>query len=139
MAKILVISDSYNLRLSLAGLLTHAGYTVTAVSPGNMPHLLNTKSFDLLVLELRTPYESGLKVLVSIRSLYKLPVIVLSTATYPDVKQRALLHGAHSFMVEPVEPEAIVECVHNALELQNGFNHNMNPLDFTFSHQDFLT
>jgi hypothetical protein len=139
MAQILVISDSHNLRLSLAGLLIHAGYSVNAASPGDMPHLLNTKSFDLLILELRTPFESGLKVLISVRSLYKLPVIVLSTATYPDVKQRALIHGARSFLLEPVEPEEIVQCVRKAIQAQNEFKHNITSPDFTLPHQDFLS
>jgi DNA-binding NarL/FixJ family response regulator len=99
----------------LAGVLQHGDYHVCAASPGEMPHLLNTKPFDLLIFELRTPYESGLKMLLSVRSLYKLPVIVLASTTYPEVRRRAFLHGAWAFLITPIEPEAIIQCVQQTL------------------------
>lgn len=115
MARILIISDSHNLRVSLAGILQHADYHVQAAPPGQMPHLLNTKPFDLLLFELRTPYESGLKLLFSVRSLYKLSVIVLSSTTYPEVRRRALIHGAKAFLYQPVEPAVIIRHVQQTL------------------------
>lgn len=115
MSRILVISDSRNLRTSLAGVFQRTGYHVHAASPGQMPHLLNTKPFDLLIFELRTPYESGLKMLLSVRSLYKLPVIVLASTTYPEVRRRAFLHGAWAFLIQPIEPEKIIQCVQQTL------------------------
>ena len=115
MAPVLIVSDSHNLRISLAGILQHAGYNVHAVSPGEMPQVLNTKPFDLLIFELRTPYESGLKLLVSIRSLYKLSVIILSSTSYPEVEQRALMHGAAAFLLKPAEPETIIQCVQQTI------------------------
>jgi DNA-binding response OmpR family regulator len=115
MAQILIVSDSHNLRISLAGILQHAGYNAHAASPGEMPQVLNTKPFDLLIFELRTPYESGLKLLVSIRSLYKLSVIILSSTSYPEVRQRALMHGAAAFLLKPAEPEVIIQCVQQTI------------------------
>ena len=115
MARILVISDSQNLRILLAGILQYASYSVNAASPGEMPHILNTTLFDLLILELRPPYESGLNLLVSIRSLYKMPVIILSSTTYPEVRQRALMHGAAAFLLKPVEPETIIQGVQQTI------------------------
>ncbi|MCB9419667.1 MAG: response regulator [Ardenticatenaceae bacterium] len=118
MTQLLIVSDSYNLRVSLARVLQHAGCSTHVVSPGEMPQILNIKSFDLLIFELRAPYESGLKLLVSIRSLYKLPVIVLSSTTYPEVRQRALMHGASAYLLKPAEPEMIIQCVRQTLGRQ---------------------
>lgn len=115
MARILIISDSLNLRISLAGILQHASHSALAASPGEMPQILNVKLFDLLIFELRTPYESGLKLLVSIRSLYDLSVIIWSSTTYPDVRRRAFMHGAAAFMLMPAEPETIIQCVQQTI------------------------
>lgn len=115
MAQILIVSDSHNLRISLAGILQYAGNNVQAASPGEMPQILNEQPFDLLIFELRTPYESGLKLLVSVRSLYKLPVIILASNAYPVIRQRALMHGAAAFLLKPVEPEIIIQSVQQTI------------------------
>jgi DNA-binding response OmpR family regulator len=115
MAPILIISDSPNLRTSLARILQHAGYPAHAASPGELPRLLNKQPFELLIFELRMPYESGLKLLNSVRSLYRLSIIVLSSATYPLVKKRALMHGATEFLLKPVDPERIIDCVQQTI------------------------
>jgi DNA-binding response OmpR family regulator len=133
MARILVISDSHNLRISLAGVIEHAGYSVHAAPPGEMPQILNTTLFDLLMLELRTPYQSGLNLLVAIRSLYKLPVIILSSTTYPTVRRRALMHGAAAFLVEPAEPETIVQCVQQTIGRKKS-DHRFTLLPQRFSY-----
>jgi DNA-binding response OmpR family regulator len=137
MAHILVISDSYNLRISLASVLQRTGHNVKAASLGEMPYWLNAKTYDLLILELRSPYESGLKLLISIRSFYKLPIIILSPAAYPNIKQRALIHGAKAFLVEPVEPEIIVQCVQKTLRKNARINHNLKPVDYDYLKRDF--
>lgn len=53
--------------------------------------------------------------LLSVRSLYKLPVIVLASTTYPEVRRRAFLHGAWAFLIQPIEPEKIIQCVQQTL------------------------
>lgn len=136
MAQILVISDSHNLRISLASVLQRADHYVRAASLGEMPYWLNAKPYDLLILELRTPYESGLKLLISIRSYYKLPVIILSSATYPTIQRRALIHGAKAFLVEPVEPTLILQCVQQTLKQNTQINHNLKPVDYDLLNQD---
>jgi DNA-binding response OmpR family regulator len=133
MPRILVISDSRNLRTSLAGVLQRTDCRVYTASPGEMPHLLNTKPFDLLIFELRTPHESGLKMLVSIRSLYKLPVIVLASSTYPEVRQRALMHGATAFLLKPVDPETIIQCVQKTIRRKKT-NHPVSLLQQQFGY-----
>ncbi len=65
--------------------------------------------------------------LVSIRSLYKLPVIVLASSTYPEVRQRALMHGAVAFLLKPVDPETIIQCVQQTIRRKRT-NHSVSLL-----------
>ena len=116
MAHILVVSDTPNLRQSLAGILQHAGFGVYAASPGDMPQILLTQPVDLLMFELRIPYESGLRVLASVCSVYKVPAVVLSSAAYPRIKQRALFYGAAAFLLKPIDPPVIVQCVQTIVD-----------------------
>lgn len=129
MAQLLIISDSHNLRSSLAGVLQHADHAVQAAPFEETFPLLGTNAVDLLIFDLRTPCEIGLKHLLAIHSLHnKLPVIVLSSTAYPQMQQRALMHGATAFLLKPVDPRTIIHCVEQTLEQQTIYNQNIVPL-----------
>jgi CheY-like chemotaxis protein len=70
----------------------------------------------LILLDLKLPKRDGFEVLQWIRSqeiLKRIPVIVLtSSAETPDIN-RAYDRGANSYLVKPVESDALVEMLKN--------------------------
>ena len=62
-ARILVVDDEETIRLTLATLLQRRGYTVTVATDGaEALALIERQSFDLLLLDLIMPGQSGLEV-----------------------------------------------------------------------------
>ncbi len=78
MTRLLVVDDESNIRYLYACDLKDAGYEVeTAGSGAEAAELLNTKEFDLVVLDIQMVNESGLDILQDIvRQKKGLPVIL---------------------------------------------------------------
>ena len=59
---------------------------------------------DLVILDIQMPFKTGLEVLQWIRQqpqLHELPVIIMSGVDSPEMVQRALSLGAHSYLFKP--------------------------------------
>lgn len=82
---VLVVDDEISMHGLLAMRLNARGYCVrSAISADEAVGLLNTRTFDAIVLDVRMPGRSGLDVLRFIRSnetLRNLPVLLLTGAT----------------------------------------------------------
>ena len=78
MTRLLVVDDESNIRYLYSCDLKDAGYEVeTAGSGAEAAELLNTKEFDLVVLDIQMVNESGLDILQDIvRQKKGLPVIL---------------------------------------------------------------
>ena len=67
---------------------------------------------DVTLLDLRLPDQSGIDVLLSIRSEFPEARIILLTMFAGDVEiQRALREGAHGYLLKSVPPELMVETI----------------------------
>ena len=84
--RVLVIDDDVNLRQTLALVLEHAGYVVTA-SPNAREGLccLEKQAFDLVFLDIAMPETDGLALLPQLRQRYPhIPVMILTGNALPD-------------------------------------------------------
>ena len=66
----------------------------------------------LMLLDLKMPKKNGFDVLQWIRSqpkLKRLPVVVLTSSSVPQDVNRAYEAGANSYLVKPVDTEALVD------------------------------
>jgi diguanylate cyclase (GGDEF)-like protein len=75
----------------------------------------------LVLLDLVMPGVSGFEILQALRQDEKLrytPVIVLTAASDPDTKLKALSIGATEFLAKPVDPSELVLRVRNSLVLK---------------------
>ncbi len=73
---------------------------------------------DLMLLDLMMPKMSGFEVLAALRgerATRHLPVIMLTSATDPENKLRALELGATDLLAKPVDPSELVLRVRNSL------------------------
>jgi DNA-binding response OmpR family regulator len=105
MAKLVLIEDSKNLALALKGALELYGHEVIWISDGRDGLMTVKKNKpDAVLLDLMLPHISGFEICKAIKtdsSIFKTPVIIMSTLTDYDSKQRAEEAGADYFIEKP--------------------------------------
>src|SRR5690242_13357704 len=106
-ASILVVDDNELNRDALSCLLRLHQYEVASAADGQEAlSLINTRSFDLVVLDIEMPGLNGLEVLTEVRrrrSQTDLPVIMLTARTHgPDVVEAFGL-GANDYLTKPID------------------------------------
>jgi two-component system nitrogen regulation response regulator NtrX len=114
---ILIVDDEPGVRGSLAGILGDEGYQTEAVESGEAClTLLETRRFDLILLDVWLPKMDGLETLARIRALdSEVPVVVISGHGNIETAVKAVRVGAQDFVEKPLNLEKILLVVKNAL------------------------
>lgn len=115
--RILIIDDEAAIRDSLETLLTLEGFTVEMASEGNSGlDLFSRNHYDLLLLDLSLPGESGIDLLPRLRALRPETPIIMITAygTVGNVVD-ALQAGAVNFVQKPWDNEKLLADIRNAI------------------------
>jgi two-component system phosphate regulon response regulator OmpR len=106
---ILVIDDDKRLRDLLARYLTEQGYRVTtAVNAADARAKLAGITFDLLVVDIMMPGESGLELTQSLRETSLVPILLLTAMGESTDRIAGLETGADDYLVKPFEPRELV-------------------------------
>ena len=116
-AKILVIDDEAGIRESLEVLLTLEGYTVEmAVDGAAGLRMLEQRSYDLALLDLALPGQTGLELLPQIHERYpELPVIMITAYGTVDNVVEAIRAGAENFVQKPWDNEKLLADIRSAI------------------------
>jgi CheY-like chemotaxis protein len=109
----LVVDDNQlNSRL-VGAILRRLGWTVQSVDSGAAAlALLEGRSFDLVLLDLRMPAMSGESACRHIRddlALAALPVVAFTAHSTPEEKQRILASGFDGLLVKPISYQDVKE------------------------------
>lgn len=100
--RILVVEDEAALRRFLVPTLASQGYQVTSAATGSEAlALARSHNPDLVLLDLGLPDQDGMKVLESLRTWYRKPVLILSARVQERDKVRALDAGADDYLAKP--------------------------------------
>ena len=104
-ANILVIDDEAAIRESLEVLLTLEGYAVRMANDGDQGlRFLEVENFDLVLLDLALPGQSGMELLPQIKERQpELPVIMITAYGDAETKRRALEGGADGLLTKPID------------------------------------
>ena len=106
---ILVVDDDDRLRDLLQRYLGEYGFRVsTASSAAEARTALSGLSFDLLVLDLMMPGESGLDLTKDIRRSNSLPILLLTAMGEAEDRITGLEVGADDYLSKPFEPRELV-------------------------------
>ena len=117
LAEILIIDDEAGIRESLETLLTLEGFAVTAAPDGLVGlDLLSRNQYDLLLLDLALPGESGIDLLPRIvETNPALPVIMITAfGTVTNVVD-AIRAGAENFVQKPWDNEKLLADIRSAI------------------------
>jgi two-component system, OmpR family, copper resistance phosphate regulon response regulator CusR len=100
---ILVVEDDPNVALAMREGLQRESYEVTVAMSGEEGYyLLNTGSFDLVVLDLMLPGRDGLEVLATFRRKeLTIPVLVVTARDAVEDRVAGLDAGADDYLVKP--------------------------------------
>ena len=114
---ILVVDDEAGVRSSLAGILADEGYLAESVDSGEAClSLLESRRFDLLLLDVWLPGLDGLETLTRVRALDpELPVVVISGHGNIETAVKAVRMGAQDFVEKPLSLDKTLLVVKNAL------------------------
>lgn len=106
---ILVIDDDRRLRELLSRYLMGEGFRVTTAHDANDARAkLGSIAFDLLVLDIMMPGESGLELTRSLRESNQVPILLLTAMSETEQRIEGLAHGADDYLAKPFEPRELV-------------------------------
>ena len=118
MKKILIVDDDRTTLYVLQSLLNGAGYSTRVAMDGvEGLKLLRAEPCDLLLLDVWMPRMDGLEVLAKLRSRRRKPrVVVMTSDDTPETLLRAVREQAFKYVQKPVESDALLSTVREALE-----------------------
>lgn len=120
--RILLAEDDPHLGDGLMVGLRQEGYAVDWVKDGAAADLaLKTEAYDLLVLDLGLPRQTGMEVLAALRARgQNLPVLILTARDATNDKVQGLDAGADDYLVKPVDLDELAARVRALLRRAAG-------------------
>ena len=117
---LLVVDDDARLRELLRRYLSDNGFRVTlAADAAEARASLASFAFDLIVLDVMMPGESGLELTRSLRGetqRKRVPILLLTAMGEPEDRVNGLEQGADDYLAKPFEPRELVLRIRNILE-----------------------
>jgi two-component system chemotaxis response regulator CheY len=115
MAKIIMtVDDSASVRQMVSFTLRKAGYEVIEAVDGKDALKKATGKIDMIITDLNMPNMDGITLIKSLRqnSLYRfVPIIMLTTESQAEKKQKGKAAGASGWIVKPFKPEQLIAVV----------------------------
>jgi two-component system phosphate regulon response regulator OmpR len=126
---ILVIDDDERLRDLLRRFLEESGFRVTdAGNASEARQILSGIMFDLLIIDIMMPGETGLEFLQELRKKDNVPALFLTAMSETEHRIEGLETGADDYMSKPFEPRELVLRIKRILERKTTISHEPNAL-----------
>ena len=124
---ILVIDDDKKLGNLLKSFLTEKGYLVdfvenTLIAKEKLFNII----FDLLILDVMLPKESGLSFASKLRASNNTPILMLSAMSAPRDRIKGLKTGVDEYLAKPFEPEELLLRIENVIRRSQSIQQEIN-------------
>jgi two-component system phosphate regulon response regulator OmpR len=114
---LLVVDDDRRIRDLLSSFLAGEGYRVTTAETAMDARVkLKGLSFDLLILDVMMPGESGFDFAKAIRGDSNVPILMLTARDAAESRIRGLEMGADDYLSKPFEPRELSLRIANILK-----------------------
>src|SRR5712671_6201324 len=114
---LLVVDDDTRLRELLRRYLADSGFRVTlAADAAEARANLASFAFDLIVLDVMMPGESGIELIRALRGTNRVPVMLLTAMADAEDRVNGLEEGAEDYLAKPFEPRELVLRIRNILQ-----------------------
>ena len=130
---ILVIDDDKKLGNLLKSFLTEKGYLVdfvenTLIAKEKLFNII----FDLLILDVMLPKESGLSFASKLRASNDTPILMLSAMSAPRDRIKGLKTGVDEYLAKPFEPEELLLRIENVIRRSQSIQQEINIIKIGF-------
>lgn len=119
-SKILIVDDEPDVIHTLNDVLGSEGFEVFCAYDGiSAVDIAETDQPDLILLDIMMPMMSGYEVcrqLTTNPNTQDIPVLCLTSAHSPDVRERAKAAGARTLLTKPILPRELVAQIRRYLE-----------------------
>jgi two-component system, OmpR family, phosphate regulon response regulator OmpR len=135
-AHILIVDDDHRIRDLLARYLFEAGFRVTTANDAESARAsMRGLAFDVVILDVMMPGESGLDLARSLKSISNIPICMLTARADPEQRIEGLEIGVDDYIPKPFEPRELVLRLQNILKRgrgPSGPREEVKMGDFTF-------
>jgi two-component system, OmpR family, phosphate regulon response regulator OmpR len=128
---LLVVDDDVRLGELLRRYLSDGGFRVTIADDARKARAhLASFAFDLVVLDVMMPGESGLELTRALRRAGRVPILLLSAMAEPEDRVNGLEQGADDYLAKPFEPRELVLRIRNILQRRPTPNEGRHEIRF---------
>jgi two-component system, OmpR family, phosphate regulon response regulator OmpR len=114
---LLVVDDDRRIRDLLSRYLSNEGYRISTAESAAMARAkLGSLSFDLLILDVMMPGETGFEFARAIRQTSTVPILMLTARDAAESRITGLESGADDYVAKPFEPRELSLRVANILK-----------------------
>jgi two-component system phosphate regulon response regulator OmpR len=114
---LLLVDDDKRIRDLLSRFLAGEGYRVTAAkSAADARAKMSGLHFDLLILDVMMPGETGFELARAIRTSSSVPIVMLTARHEAESRIEGLQIGADDYVAKPFEPRELVLRIANILK-----------------------
>jgi two-component system phosphate regulon response regulator OmpR len=125
---ILIVDDDDRIRDLLKDYLINNNYIVsTAGNAEEAKEKLKYIKFDILILDVMMPGQSGYELTAEIKKTIQVPVILLTAKGEVENRIKGLELGADDYIGKPFEPKELLLRIKNIIK-------NKNKLDLSYKH-----
>ncbi|MEK1892847.1 MAG: response regulator transcription factor [Rhizobium sp.] len=115
-AHLLVVDDDTRIRALLNRYLSENGFRVTVAADGaEAQRKLAGLDFDLIIMDVMMPGDSGIDVTRDLRTVKNVPIIMLTALAEAGSRIAGLEAGADDYLAKPFDPRELVLRVNNIL------------------------
>jgi two-component system phosphate regulon response regulator OmpR len=113
---LLVVDDDSRIRTLLSRYLGEHGFRVTsAADAADARRRLGGLAFDLLIVDVMMPGESGMELTRSLRETMNVPILMLTARAETENRIQGLELGADDYLAKPFEPRELLLRINNIL------------------------
>jgi two-component system, OmpR family, phosphate regulon response regulator OmpR len=106
---LLVVDDDERLRQLLQRFLSANGFRVSVAGDAAEARvLMKSMAFDLLILDVMMPGESGLDMAQAVRATSSVPILMLTARSEAEDRIAGLERGADDYLTKPFDPRELV-------------------------------
>ena len=120
-AHILIVDDDQRIRDLLARYLFERGYRVsTATDVASARAAMRGLTFDLVILDVMMPGESGLALARELKAFSNIPICMLTAKAETEERIEGLEAGVDDYVAKPFEPRELLLRLQNILRRGHG-------------------
>jgi two-component system phosphate regulon response regulator PhoB len=119
--RVLLVDDEPSIRRALRTPLNEMGFVTTEASRGEEAiQLMQSQTFDVVLLDINMPGIGGMKTLARLRSMApRLPILMLTVVDGEEEKVEALECGADDYITKPFSMDALLARMRALLRRSN--------------------